>query len=73
MASHRHDPLIVGVLFTVGGEGWQGSFVVGWGHGGGAGAPQRSDGWVIGNLVVGQLGDKILPVALTVSTLPSIG
>jgi hypothetical protein len=38
MASHRHDPLIVGVLCTPLGEGMPATFVAGWGHrAGGAG------------------------------------
>jgi len=32
MASLRHDPLIVGVLFTPAGEGMPATFVVGRGH-----------------------------------------
>jgi hypothetical protein len=40
----RHDPLIVGVLFTWGGKGWQGSFVVGGGHGVGGGGFGRASG-----------------------------
>jgi hypothetical protein len=73
MAMRRHDPLIVGVLFTWERRGGQGSFVGGAGtEWVGADRRPRTTGGMIGNLVLGQLERKIPARGIAVSSLSSM-